>query len=68
MLLELGFNVYSINPKQLDRFRDCFSPAGAKGDSRNAEVLVPSSFLLSSFSSDLSCQIYICGSCEDCNR
>jgi hypothetical protein len=38
-LLERGFNVYSINPKQLDRFRDRFSPAGAKGDSRDAEVL-----------------------------
>ena len=30
-LLERGFNVYAINPKQLDRFRDRFSPAGAKG-------------------------------------
>jgi hypothetical protein len=58
-LLERGFNVYSINPKQLDRFRDRFSPAGAKDDSREAEVLVTSSFLLLSFSSDLSCQIYI---------
>src|SRR6516162_9991117 len=38
-LLERGFNVYSINPKQLDRFRDRFSPAGAKDDSRDAEVL-----------------------------
>ena len=31
--------VYAINPKQLDRFRDRFSPAGAKDDSRDAEVL-----------------------------
>jgi len=38
-LLERGFIVYSINPKQLDRFRDRFSPAGAKDDSRDAEVL-----------------------------
>ena len=38
-LIERGFNVYSINPKQLDRFRDRFSPAGAKDDSRDAEVL-----------------------------
>src|SRR5262249_5531548 len=37
-LLERGFNVYAINPKQLDRFRDRFSPAGAKDDSRDAEV------------------------------
>lgn len=38
-LLERGFRVYSINPKQLDRFRDRFSPAGAKDDSRDAAVL-----------------------------
>jgi transposase len=38
-LMERGFNVYAINPKQLDRFRDRFSPAGAKDDSRDAEVL-----------------------------
>jgi transposase len=38
-LLERGFKVYAINPKQLDRFRDRFSPAGAKDDSRDAEVL-----------------------------
>jgi len=38
-LLERGFRVYAINPKQLDRFRDRFSPAGAKDDSRDAEVL-----------------------------
>ncbi len=29
-LIEHGFAVHSINPKQLDRFRDRFSPAGAK--------------------------------------
>ena len=38
-LLDRGFAVYAINPKQLDRFRDRFSPAGAKDDSRDAEVL-----------------------------
>src|SRR6516162_6904443 len=38
-LLERGFVVYSINPKQLDRFRDRFTVAGAKDDSRDAEVL-----------------------------
>jgi transposase len=38
-LLERGFNVYAVNPKQLDRFRDRFSPAGAKDDSRDALVL-----------------------------
>jgi transposase len=34
-LMERGFPVHAINPKQLDRF----SPAGAKDDSRDAEVL-----------------------------
>jgi transposase len=38
-LIERGFNVYAINPKQLDRFRDRFTMAGAKDDSRDAEVL-----------------------------
>ena len=38
-LMDLGFPVYAINPKQLDRFRDRFSPAGAKDDSRDARVL-----------------------------
>lgn len=38
-LMEHGFNVYAINPKQLDRFRDRFSPAGAKDDSRDVWVL-----------------------------
>jgi transposase len=38
-LMEHGFHLHAINPKQLDRFRDRFSPAGAKDDSRDAEVL-----------------------------
>lgn len=38
-LLERGFAVYSLNPKQADRFRDRFSPAGAKDDRRDAMVL-----------------------------
>ncbi|BCH21513.1 IS110 family transposase [Mesorhizobium sp. L-8-3] len=38
-LLERGFRVYAINPKQVDRFRDRFSPAGAKDDSRDAAVM-----------------------------
>jgi len=41
-LLERGFVVYSINPKQLDRFRDRFTVAGAKDDSRDAHVLASS--------------------------
>ena len=38
-LMERGLAVHSINPKQLDRFRDRFSPAGAKDDRRDARVL-----------------------------
>ena len=38
-LMERGFAVHSVNPKQLDRFRDRFSPAGAKDDRRDARVL-----------------------------
>ena len=34
-----GLAVHSINPKQLDRFRDRYSPAGAKDDRRDARVL-----------------------------
>src|SRR5499427_8487408 len=41
-LLERGFNVYSVNPKQLDRFRDRFTVSGAKDDSRDADVLADS--------------------------
>lgn len=32
VLLERGIRVFSINPKQLDRFRDRYSVAGAKDD------------------------------------
>lgn len=42
MLLERGFTVFSVNPKQLDRFRDRYSLAGAKDDSRDAFVLADS--------------------------
>ena len=37
--LERGHAVFSLNPKQLDRFRDRFSVAGAKDDQRDALVL-----------------------------
>ena len=37
-LLDRGFAVYSINPKQLDRLRDRFGVAGAKDDRRDARV------------------------------
>ena len=38
-LLERGCDVFAINPKQLDRFRDRFSASGAKDDRRDARVL-----------------------------
>src|ERR671932_786746 len=37
-LLDRGFAVHAINPKQLDRLRDRFSRAGAKDDRRDARV------------------------------
>jgi transposase len=39
VLLERGFQVYAMNPKQLDRFRDRFTVAGAKDDSRDGHAL-----------------------------
>lgn len=42
LLVEHGFEVFSINPKQLDRFRDRYFPAGSKDDSRDALVLADS--------------------------
>src|SRR5688572_24220378 len=42
LLLERGFHVHSVNPKQLDRFRDRHTVAGAKDDLRDAYVLADS--------------------------
>jgi transposase len=39
LFVERGFPVYAINPKQLDRFRDRFTTAGAKDDRRDALVI-----------------------------
>jgi hypothetical protein len=41
-LIERGFSVHAINPKQMGRFRDRFTMAGAKDDSRDAEVMASS--------------------------
>jgi transposase len=38
-LMERGFQVHAINPKQLDRFRDRFTVAGAKDDRLDGRVL-----------------------------
>jgi transposase len=40
--VERGFHVFAINPKQLDRFRDRFSVAGAKDDRLDAYVIADS--------------------------
>jgi transposase len=40
--VERGFGVYAINPKQVDRFRDRFTVAGAKDDRRDAWVIADS--------------------------
>ncbi len=42
VLVERGFHVFSLNPKQLDRFRDRHTVAGAKDDRRDAFVLADS--------------------------
>ena len=41
-LVERRFAVYSLNPKQMDRFRDRHSVAGAKDDRRDAFVIADS--------------------------
>ena len=41
-LVERGFAVYSLNPKQMDRFRDRHTVAGAKDDRRDALVIADS--------------------------
>lgn len=41
-LQERGFAVFSLNPKQLDRFRDRFTVAGSKDDRLDARVLAES--------------------------
>ena len=41
-LLEAGISVFSLNPKQLDRFRDRFTVSGSKDDRLDARVLADS--------------------------
>lgn len=38
-LIERGFPVWALNPRQLDRFRERYTAAGAKDDRRDAWVL-----------------------------
>lgn len=39
ILMERGIAVYTINPKQVDRFRDRLTMAGAKDDRRDARII-----------------------------
>ena len=39
LLVERGFGVYALNPKQMDRFRDRYFPAGSKDDRKDAFVI-----------------------------
>ena len=41
-LMDRGIAAFAINPKQLDRFRDRFSPSGVKDGRRDALVLASS--------------------------
>src|SRR5882724_3762547 len=41
-LIERGFHVFAMNPKQLARFRDRHTMSGAKDDRRDAFVLADS--------------------------
>src|SRR6266481_3351158 len=41
-LIERGFHVFAMNPKQLARFRDRYTMSGAKDDRRDAFVLADS--------------------------
>lgn len=41
-LVERGVHVYALNPKQMDRFRDRHTVAGAKDDRRDAFVIADS--------------------------
>lgn len=38
-VIEQGFAVFALNPKQLDRFRDRFTAGGAKDDRRDAHAV-----------------------------
>ncbi len=38
-LVERGVAVYTVNPKQVDSFRDRFTVAGAKDDRRDSVVI-----------------------------
>src|SRR3546814_5632433 len=42
-LMARGFRLHAINPKQLDRFRDRLSPAGAQDERRDGEGLAKAS-------------------------
>lgn len=65
-LLERGCQVWALNPKQLDRFRDRYAVAGAKDDRRDAHVLAdaartaPSAFRALTATDPLTAQLREC--------
>ena len=67
-LMRREFVVYSINPKQLDRYRDRFSLAGAKDDRLDARVLAETVRLDRNHLRHLDAQMPEAVTLRDCSR
>ena len=67
-LMGREFVVYSINPKQLDRYRDRFSLAGAKDDRLDARVLAETVRLDRNHLQHLDAQMPEAMMLRDCSR
>ena len=67
-LMGREFVVYSINPKQLDRYRDRFSLPGAKGDRLDARVSTESVRLDRNHLRHLDAQMPEVATLRDCSR
>ena len=67
-LMGREFVVYSINPKQLDRYRDRFSLAGAKDDRLDARVLAETVRLDRNHLRRLDAQMHEVVMLRDCSR
>ena len=67
-LMGREFVVYSINPKQLDRYRDRFSLAGAKDDRLDARVLAETVRLDRNHLRHLDAQMPEVVTLRDCSR
>jgi hypothetical protein len=62
-LVERGFEVYAINPKQLDRFRDRYSMSGAKDDRETHSSWLTRCTLISSAFAACAWTIRVSSSC-----